>query len=147
MAVRQASAMPRTGAPPMIGETPTTVLALTASAMPGTARMMPMLTTGFDGGSRTKSAASIASSTPGAGFAPAAPAPGVRRRQQDEARGLDRLKPPGGGFRAPRARRGDLRGGHRGVQPHPPLLEVHGAPALAVVEYHPGLDPVIGHRQ
>ena len=74
MAARQSSAMPRTGAPPMIGETPTTVFARTASAMPGTARMVPMLTTGLDGGNRTKSASPMASSTPGAGAASSAPA-------------------------------------------------------------------------
>ncbi len=66
--------MPRTGAPPITGETPTTVLAATASAMPGTARMMPMLTTGLDGGNSTKSASAIAASTPGAGAEPSAPA-------------------------------------------------------------------------
>ena len=65
--------MPRTGAPPMIGETPTTVLARTAPAIPGTARMAPTLTTGLDGGSSTQSAAAIASSTPGAGAAVSAP--------------------------------------------------------------------------
>ncbi len=65
--------MPRTGAPPITGETPTTVLARTASAMPGIARMMPMLTTGLDGGSSTKSASAIARSTPGAGAARSAP--------------------------------------------------------------------------
>src|SRR3984957_7296813 len=73
MAARHASAMPRTGAPPMIGDTPTTVLARTASAIAGTARMAPMLTTGLEGGNRTTSAAAIASSTPGAGRARAAP--------------------------------------------------------------------------
>ena len=65
--------MPRTGAPPMIGDTPTTVFWRTASAIPGTARMVPMLTTGLDGGSRTASAAAIASRTPGAGVAACAP--------------------------------------------------------------------------
>ena len=57
----------------MIGETPTTVFARTASAMPGTARMVPMLTTGLDGGNRTTSASVTASSTPGAGLASSAP--------------------------------------------------------------------------
>jgi len=57
----------------MMGETPTTVLAATAALMPGTARMVPMLTTGLEGGNRTTSAAPIASSTPGAGAASAAP--------------------------------------------------------------------------
>ena len=70
--------MPRTGAPPMMGETPTTVCARSAAAMPGTARITPMLTTGFDGGNSTKSAAAIASSTPGAGRASAAPTASMR---------------------------------------------------------------------
>ena len=38
-----------------------------ASRMPGTARTVPTLTTGFDGASSTTSASAIASSTPGAG--------------------------------------------------------------------------------
>ncbi len=66
--------MPRTGAPPMIPETPTTVFASTAALMPGTARIGPMETTGLDGGNSTKSASAIASSTPGAGAATSAPA-------------------------------------------------------------------------
>ena len=86
--------MPRTGAPPMIGETPTTVLAATAARMPGTARIVPTLTTGLDGGRITTSAASIASSTPGAGLASSAPTAAMLRR------------------------------GHLGVQAHPPFLEV-----------------------
>jgi hypothetical protein len=65
--------MPRTGAPPMIPETPTTVLASVAALIPGTARIGPMLTTGLDGGKSTKSASAMASSTPGAGVAPGAP--------------------------------------------------------------------------
>ena len=65
--------MPRTGAPPMMPETPTTVLAAAAALMPGTARIGPMLTTGLDGGKSTKSASLMASSTPGAGTASAAP--------------------------------------------------------------------------
>ena len=73
-AARHLSAIPRTGAPPMIGDTPTTVLARIASAIPGTARIVPMLTTGLDGGIRITSAPAIASSTPGAGDACAAPA-------------------------------------------------------------------------
>ncbi len=58
MAASTLSAMPRTGAPPTIGESPTTGAAeLTrASRMPGTASMVPMLTTGLDGGSSTRSA-------------------------------------------------------------------------------------------
>ncbi len=42
--------------------------------MPGTARIVPTLTTGLDGGSRTMSARPMASSTPGAGAASSAPA-------------------------------------------------------------------------
>ena len=61
--------MPRTGAPPMIGETPTTVWARTASAIPGTARMAPTLTTGLDGGSSTQSAAAIGVDTSAAAVA------------------------------------------------------------------------------
>src|ERR1700733_14505051 len=57
----------------MIPETPTTVCASTASLMPGTARIGPILTTGLDGGKSTKSASAIASATPGAGDASAAP--------------------------------------------------------------------------
>ena len=75
MARRHASAMPRTGAPAMIGETPTTGADAVdkASRMPGTDRMVPMLTTGLDGGSSTTSAAASASITPGAGLAVSAP--------------------------------------------------------------------------
>ena len=65
--------MPRTGAPPMMPETATTVLAATASLMPGTARIGPIETTGLDGGKSTKSASAMASSTPGAGTARSAP--------------------------------------------------------------------------
>ncbi len=67
--------MPRTGAPPMIGESPTTgaEAAATASRMPGTARMVPIETTGLDGGKRMTSASARASSTPGAGLAVSAP--------------------------------------------------------------------------
>ncbi len=59
----------------MIGDRPTTGAgaAATAARMPGTVRIVPMLTTGLDGGSRITSAAAIASSTPGPGFAPSAP--------------------------------------------------------------------------
>ena len=57
----------------MIGDTPTTVRAATAALIPGTARMVPMLTTGLDGGNSTTSAAPMASSTPGAGRARSAP--------------------------------------------------------------------------
>ena len=70
-------------------------MAATAALMPGTARMVPMLTTGFDGGNSTTSAAPIASSTPGRGR-------GLRRADRD-----------------------DLRRGRLRVQAHPPLLEVN----------------------
>ena len=73
IAARQASAIPRTGEPPMMGDTPTTVFAATAALMPGTARIVPMLTTGFEGGKSTTSASAMVSSTPGAGAASAAP--------------------------------------------------------------------------
>src|SRR5699024_728289 len=75
MADRQASAIPRTGAPPMMGETPTTVFSSMASRMPGTVKIDPTLTTGFDGGRTTTSASAIAVSTPGAGSAESAPTP------------------------------------------------------------------------
>ena len=67
--------MPRTGAPAMIGETPTMLAAAAASAsrMPGTASTVPIDTTGFDGGSRITSAVEIACSTAGVGLASAAP--------------------------------------------------------------------------
>ena len=59
----------------MIGENPTTGadVATNASRMPGTARMVPMLTTGLLGAMSTTSASAIASSTPGAGRASSAP--------------------------------------------------------------------------
>ena len=55
----------------MIGETPTTRADVdrNASRMPGTARIGPIDTTGFDGASSTTSASAIASTTPGAGVA------------------------------------------------------------------------------
>ncbi len=67
--------MPRTGAPPTIGDSPTTGAgeATRASRRPGTASTVPMLTTGLDGGSSTRSAVANASSTPGPGFASSAP--------------------------------------------------------------------------
>ncbi len=67
--------MPRTGAPPMIGDTPTTGAEhdTNADRIPGTDRIAPIDTTGFDGGSSTTSAAAMASSTPGPGFASSAP--------------------------------------------------------------------------
>jgi hypothetical protein len=78
IAVRQASAMPRTGAPPTMGETPTTgaAVARSASRTPATCRIVPTETTGFDGGSSTTSASEIASSTPGPGFATSTPTSG-----------------------------------------------------------------------
>ena len=56
---RQRSAMPRTGAPPMIGDTPTTGAGpfATASRRPGTASTGAMLTTGLLGATSTTSAA------------------------------------------------------------------------------------------
>ena len=67
--------MPRTGWPPMIGETPTTGASVAARAArtPGTASTGPMETTGLEGASTTTSAPPIASSTPGAGRAPSIP--------------------------------------------------------------------------
>ena len=75
IAVRQASAIPRTGAPPMMGETPTTgpAAARSASRMPGMARIGAIETTGLLGASSTASALVRASVTPGAGFAESAP--------------------------------------------------------------------------
>ena len=60
---RQASAIPRTGAPPMIGDSPTTGARAARSAvrMPGTARMVLIDTTGLDGAIRISSACAIAS--------------------------------------------------------------------------------------
>ena len=71
IAVRHASAMPRTGAPPITGLMPTTGAAVvrSASRTPGIARIVPTETTGFDGGTTTTSASAIAASTPGAGVA------------------------------------------------------------------------------
>ncbi len=66
--------MPRTGAPPITGETPTTVLALTASAIPGIAEDDPDT---HDG---------------------------VGRRQQDEVGPLDRIEHAWRGLRALGAR-------------------------------------------
>ncbi len=79
--------MPRTGAPPTMGERPTTgaAAAAIASRMPGTARMVPTETTGLDGGKRITSAAAIASSTPGAGLACSAPT-GTTASASTEAR-------------------------------------------------------------
>ena len=49
------------------------VSAMPPPRLPGTDRIVPMLTTGLDGGNSTKSASAMASSTPGAGTAPSAP--------------------------------------------------------------------------
>src|SRR4051794_8757396 len=58
-----------------MGDSPTTGAGVvrTASPMPGTDRIAPMLTTGLLGGSSTTSASWIASTTPGAGLAAGAP--------------------------------------------------------------------------
>ena len=66
---------PLTGAPPMIGLTPTTGADVdaSASAMPVTARIGPTEVTGLDGHTTTRSAPRIASRTPGAGRAAGAP--------------------------------------------------------------------------
>ena len=63
--------MPRTTLPPMIGETPTTGAGACggASRMPGTDTIVPIETTGFDGATSTRSAPTMASTTPGAGVA------------------------------------------------------------------------------
>ena len=89
-------------------------------ACPGTDSTVPMLTTGLDGGSSTRSAVANASSTPG---------PGVAVVGAD-GHDLVRLR--------------------LGVQPHPVLLEVHRAPSAGggvVVDDDVGLDPVVAHRQ
>src|SRR4029453_17982462 len=71
---------PLTGAPPMIGLTPTTDADVDAStsAMPAIARIGPMEVTGFDGHTTTRSAPTIASRTPGAGWAAGAPSYSTR---------------------------------------------------------------------
>src|SRR5712691_2736488 len=71
-----APAGPLTGASPTIGLTPMTGARVSPSAatIPGTAKMGPMDVTGFDGQTTTRSAPAIASRTPGAGRASAAPA-------------------------------------------------------------------------
>ena len=56
-----------------------------ASRMPGTARIVPVETTGFDGATRIASAAAIASITPGAGTASSMPR-STNRRGGREAR-------------------------------------------------------------
>src|SRR5262249_2938065 len=70
-----AAAGPLTAAPATIGLTPITRprVEASASAMPGTATIGPIDVTGFDGHTTTTSASRIASSTPGAGRARAAP--------------------------------------------------------------------------
>ena len=59
---RQASAIPRTGAPPMIGDSPTTgaPAARSAGRIPGTFRMVLIDTTGLDGAIRISSASPMA---------------------------------------------------------------------------------------
>ena len=113
--------MPCTWSAPMIPETPTTgaAVATRASRMPGTPRIVPTETTGLDGGTSTRSASLIASSTPGAGL-------GL----------LD-------------ADRHDRVGRDLGTVADPVLLEVHGLafPGLRVVDDDVRLDAVVGHRQ
>src|SRR5205814_1338346 len=67
--------MPRTGAPPMIGDTPTTGAPprTSASRSSVTARIGAIDTTGLLGATSTTSASASASSTPGAGLAASAP--------------------------------------------------------------------------
>ena len=74
------SAGPFSAAPAMIGETATTSArrSASASASPGTARMGPIDTMGFDGHTTTRSAAAMASSTPGRAWR--APHPRSARR-------------------------------------------------------------------
>ncbi len=69
------AAGPFSARPPTIGEIAATLSRLrrSASRMPGTASIGPMLMNGFDGHSITASALAIASSTPGAGAASDAP--------------------------------------------------------------------------
>ena len=113
--------MPRTWSSPMIPETPTTGarVATSASRIPGTARIVPTETTGFDGGTSTTSASLIASSTPGAGLASSIPI----------------------GTTAVR--------GTAAWWPDPVLLEVHrpALAGVGVVDDDVGLDPVVAHRQ
>ena len=75
IAARHRSAWPRTGALPITGETPTTGagVARIASRMPGTARIVPIDTTGLDGAISTRSAPAMAASTPGPGVDSSAP--------------------------------------------------------------------------
>ena len=115
-------AIPRTWVSPTMGERPTTgaAVAVSASRMPGTPRIVPTETTGLDGGRMTRSASAIASSTPGAGR---------RLVQTDEDQRLGR---------------------HLGVQAHPVLLEVDdplAARRVGVGDRDVGLDPVVRHRQ
>ena len=67
IAVRHASAIPRSGRPPTIGDSPTTLARVSrrASRTPGTSSRVPMLTTGLDGASSTASASRIASRAAG----------------------------------------------------------------------------------
>ena len=116
------SAMPRTWLPPTIGERPTTgaLVARSASRSPGTPRIVPTETTGFDGGSSTTSASAIASRTPGPGCGLVEPDERpASRRAPGRAAGPST---PGSARPAPRRR-------------------------LRVVDHDVGLDPVVGHRQ
>ena len=122
IAASSCSAIPRTWWPPTMGESPTTGAGVAASASrtPGTPRIVPTETTGLDGGSTTRSAPVIASTTPGCRG-------GVVLPDHD-----DRL------------------GRHLGPQPDPVLLEVDDAAAagrVGVGDGDVGLDPVVGHRQ
>ena len=69
------AAGPLSARPPTIGEMAATLsrLSCSASRMPGTARIGPMLINGFDGQRIIASAFAMASSKPGAGAASEAP--------------------------------------------------------------------------
>ncbi len=77
---RSLSAMPRTGAPPMIGVTATVWAAAfwMAARIPGTARMGAIDTTGLEGQRMMPSAPAMASSSPGAARARSIPAKVMR---------------------------------------------------------------------
>ncbi len=114
--------MPRTWSPATTGESPTTGadVARRASRTPGTPRIVPTETTGFEGGTSTT----------------------VSIRD-----GVDHT---GTGGRRLDADRDDRAGRHLGVQPDPVLLEVDGATPRrlgGVVDDDVRLDPVVGHRQ
>ncbi len=111
--------MPRTGALPMIGDSPMTGagVARSASRIPGTPRMVPIETTGLLGPTSTTSASAIASTTPGAGFASSMPI-WTNARVGMAARYLD-----------------------------PPLLEVDRLALAVELDDHVRLAPLVGHRQ